>query len=158
MKINEIDNPVFVFPYRQNISEELKNSLLASTHDFLRNWNAHGQPLQANAWMEESRFLILELTVGLPSGCSKDRLYHGLEEINQKLGLEFESFGKFLAEWKESVHSLSIKELKQNILNADFLENARLFPSWINTRSQYDLLWKKPLSSFPALLPSPDLV
>ena len=155
---NEIDKPVFVFPYRENISEELKNLLLVSTNEFLRDWNAHGQPLHANAWLEESRFLILELTEGLPSGCSKDRLFHKLEEINQKLGLQFESYGRFLAEWNGSVHSLSIKELKQNILNSDFLVGARLFPSWISTRSQYDLLWKKPLSFFPALMPSQDLV
>ena len=158
MMNTEIDNPIFVFPYKESMSEELKNSLLLSTNEFLLNWNAHGQPLHANARLEESQFLILELTEGMPSGCSKDRLFHGLEEINQKLGIQFESFGKFLAEWKGSVHSLSIKELKQNILNTDFLDNARLFPSWISTRSQYELLWKNPLSSFPAFLPSTDLV
>jgi hypothetical protein len=157
--MNEVlDYPVFVFPSSEMLSSEQILALLDHTHRFLETWNSHGQPILAEARVEESRFLVVELKGGAASGCSKDKLFRMLEEATGLLGIRFDSSGKFFLEWQDNFIALSRKELNDSMLNAEFLENARLFPTWISSLNEYESLWKKSLSAFPQLFPASRLV
>ena len=150
--------PVFIFAAIKNLSSEQAKSLLGRVSGFLEGWNSHGEPIHAEARVEESRFLVVELKGGTASGCSKDKLFRMLEEAPAMLDIQFDSSGKFFIEWKNEIISMSRKELKDNILNSEFRENARLFPIWISSLAEYRMQWKKPLSSFPHLFPASTLV
>lgn len=157
--MNEVqDNPVFVFTASEQLSGEQSAALLARTHEFLQNWNSHGQPLMAEASVEESRFLVLEMKDGSASGCSKDKLFRMLEEVAGRLNFSFDSSGNFFLSWQGKIVSMSRKNLKDNMLNPDFSENARLFPVWISSSGELKKRWKKPISSFPDLFPETPFV
>ena len=153
-----MDYPVYIFPSTENLSSLQAVALLEKTRSFLASWNSHGQPILAEARVEESRFLVVELKGGTASGCSKDKLFRMLGEAGDQLGIHFDSSGKFLLEWQDNVIALSRKELNDSILNSEFLESARLFPVWISSLTEYESLWKKPLSAFPQLFPAFRLV
>lgn len=152
------DLPLFIFPYSEEMNSSQRILLLESTELLLSAWQSHGNSLSASVKIYENRFLIIQMLEGNASGCSKDKLFQGLEEINQKLGLRLEGFERFFVWWQEKILTITRKELKDNILNPDFIRDARFFPTWISSTSEFDSLWKMPLSSFPFLLPSSNLV
>jgi hypothetical protein len=157
--MNEVlDYPVFIFPTSEALSSEQVLALLDQTNRFLESWNSHGQPILAEARIEESRFLIVELKGGAASGCSKDKLFRMLEEAASLLSIRFDSSGKFFLEWQSKIIAMSRKELNDSILDSEFFESARLFPVWISSLSEFKSLWKKSLSAFPQLFTASPLV
>ena len=153
-----MEKAVFIFPFNRRLSESESLNLLTEMHHFLEQWNSHGQAIHAKANLDEDRFLIVHIDSGQPGGCSKDKLFHQLEEINRNLGLQLEPAGRFLIRQKDEIQSLSRKELKDKHLEGSISPDAILFPTWISDQAGFDSLWKKPVTYFPALFPSRDLV
>lgn len=82
---------VWIYPCARKLTEaeaELaENQLLA----FCKTWTAHNQSLRATAEIFENRLVILavdESQAGA-SGCSIDKSVHFLEQLGQRLGVDF---------------------------------------------------------------------
>jgi hypothetical protein len=153
-----LEKAVFIFPFNRRLSESESLNLLTEMQQFFAQWNSHGQAIHANAKLDEERFLIVHIVSGQPGGCSKDKLFHQLDEIKGKLGLQLEPEGRFLIGQKDEILSFSRKELKDKQLEGSISPDSILFPTWISDQADFDSLWKKPVTYFPALFPSRDLV
>ncbi|HRH34915.1 MAG TPA: hypothetical protein PKY12_07635 [Catalimonadaceae bacterium] len=148
------DFPLFVFPYTQKFSSEQETALLDSLKAFLSQWKAHDSPLKADAWVEEGQFLLIEVDsfLAVPSGCSKDKLYLFVKNLNKNLGLEESPLNLFFIKVGNEMRSMTKIELKKMWENDDQISECQLFPIWISSRNQYDELWGKPAGNFQTLL------
>lgn len=58
---------------------------------FLDQWNTHGKSLVAEAWIEDSVFIILAVDEDqqLASGCSIDQSVHFIRQIGDRMNIDF---------------------------------------------------------------------
>ena len=82
---------VWIYPCSRQLTGEeaqfAENQLLA----FCKTWTAHNQSLRATAEVFENRLVVLavdESQAGA-SGCSIDKSVHFLEQLGQRLGVDF---------------------------------------------------------------------
>ena len=150
--------PLFIFPYSRQLKESEAVAVMAGMQSFLSSWDSHGVAVMAGARLEDSHFLLVEILSELPGGCSKDKLFRFVSLLNADLGLPEAGAGSFFIQSKGEVLVLSRKDLKNNIMEGRLNAGDLLYPTWISLNSEFSSLWKKPLSAFPALFPSRDLV
>lgn len=150
-------SPVFIFPFSKTLTDEVKENVASTTNQFLSQWQSHGDPVRADAWVEESRFLIVAVDADLtiPSGCSKDKLYHFIQNLEKELGISRETATKFFVKSGHEILTFSRNELKEAwILNQLSAEN-QVFPVWLETYGQFQTMWKSNLGQFASVLKLP---
>ena len=71
-----MNTKTIIFPASRFINHREKNEILLKTTDFLKNWKAHGNPLQSNVCIEYEQFIIIRVDENIEpaSGCSLDAL------------------------------------------------------------------------------------
>lgn len=146
--------PIFIFPFRDFLSAESIEAVISQMNQFLLQWKSHEAPVKAEAWFEESHFLIVRVDPSLanPSGCSKDKLQHFIQGLTEKLCLPLASPQLFWLKIGYEIHGLTklqIKNLWQNDLKA---VGYLLFPTWLDSEHTYLELWGKPLEHFADML------
>ena len=129
-----MDTKTIIFPASRFINHREKNEILLKTTDFLKNWKAHGNPLQSNVCIEYEQFIIIRINENIEpaSGCSLDTLNNFMQKIEQKyqLGLFDRMKAIFLENnilktlrLKDFCATLKNKELRSDILVFDFSSN-----------------------------------
>ena len=129
-----MDTKNIIFPASRFINHREKNEILLKTTDFLKNWKAHGNPLQSNVCIEYEQFIIIRINENIEpaSGCSLDTLNNFMQKIEQKyqLGLFDRMKAIFLENnilktlrLKDFCATLKNKELRSDILIFDFSSN-----------------------------------
>lgn len=129
-----MDTKTIIFPASRFINHREKNEILLKTTDFLKNWKAHGNPLQSNVCIEYEQFIIIRINENIEpaSGCSLDTLNNFMQKIEQKyqLGLFDRMKAIFLENnilktlrLKDFCATLKNKELRSDILIFDFSSN-----------------------------------
>lgn len=82
---------VWIYTADRPLDAKETEVVLAKSQDFVQQWTAHQQQLQAKAILLEQRFLVLvvdESRAGA-SGCSIDKSVHFVQMLGQMLGLDF---------------------------------------------------------------------
>lgn len=149
-----MDNPIFIFPYSKQLSVEMEVALVAGATDFLSGWKAHDEALKSKAWVEENQFLLIEVdeSQAYPSGCSKDKLYHLVKNLNENLGIVEAPLHLFFLKIDGEIIGMEKKKLKELWENESQSKDYQLFPNWISTRSGLEENWGKPLNHFRQVL------
>lgn len=156
MKTNT--DQLFIMPLERELSGSESEHLLSNLNEFLEKWNSHGNPISSEAFLEESRFLIIRNPDGMASGCSKDKLFRELEQLFVQMNLQPEQAGKFYIQSKGVIYALSRKELRMKQEAAEILPDDFVFPTWVSDSGEFYKSWKKPLHFFSNLLLKKDLV
>ena len=108
-----------IFPASRFINHREKNEILLKTTDFLKNWKAHGKPLEANASIEYQQFIIIRVDENIEpaSGCSLDALNNFMREIEQKYQLGL--FDRMKAIFLENniIKTLKLKDFRNDLKN-----------------------------------------
>ncbi len=149
-----MDFPIFIFPYAKPLDFNIQSKLLEFSQIFLDQWNTHGAPLNARAWISENQFLIFEVDpiLNAPSGCSKDKLYHFVEKSNINLGILAGDAHKFYLKTGAEIEIFDKAALKEKWSNNALFQDYALFPIWFSSKNEFELLWGKPLNRFAQLL------
>jgi len=148
---SDIDFQARVWVYQANreltptetgiITETLKASL--------DTWEAHGKPLTASGKIFEHRFIVIAVDERdeLPSGCSIDKSVHWLQEIGQRMNIDF--FDRSLAYVDENDHvkTIPVPKIKQAVINETILPTTTIFDTQVATKAQWMNRWKIPASN-----------
>ena len=129
-----MNTKTIIFPASRFINHREKNEILLKTTDFLKNWKAHGNPLQSNVCIEYEQFIIIRVDENIEpaSGCSLDALNNFMQKIEQKyqLGLFDRMKAIFLEnnilktlKLKDFRNALKDKKISTDILIFDFSPN-----------------------------------
>jgi hypothetical protein len=89
--IDELSNNahVWIFGVSPALDEEKQRLLLGKVDAFLDQWAAHGTPIRAARDVREGSFLIIAADeTGERSGCSIDRMFGTLRQLESELGVQ----------------------------------------------------------------------
>lgn len=82
------DSYVWIFGISPALDARQSEQLLAHVNAFLEGWNAHGTPIPGAAEVREGSFLIVAADESRErSGCSIDRMFGTLKQLERDLGV-----------------------------------------------------------------------
>lgn len=147
-------SPVLIFPFNKPLAEAQKIGVLNKVNDFLSQWTSHNSRLLAKAIMEENRLLIISIDPRLttPSGCSKDKLVHFLQQLSEEEQLAFSPAHFFFLKVKGQLGTLTKKEIQALWQEDPNSSEYLLFPTWLSTEDELKKWWGKPLAEFAPIL------
>ena len=143
------DSHVWIFGASSPLTAEQSGVLLSSLERFQGEWAAHGAPLNSAHEVRDRRFLIVavEPTVDA-SGCSIDRLFKLLGDLERKLAVSLIDSGSiFYRDGDGTVHVASRDEFRQLASAGSVTPDSPVFDNGVQTLG--DLRhgrWEKPAS------------
>ncbi|HEV7347441.1 hypothetical protein [Telluribacter sp.] len=110
----------------------------------LDDWEAHNKPLLSSGKVFHNRFVVIAVDEKreLPSGCSIDKTVHWLQEIGQRLNVDFFDRSVAYLDAQGKVKTLSIAEVKQAIADEQLTPSTTVFDNLVSTKSQWMTRWK----------------
>ena len=90
VNIDQLSNDayVWIFGISPSLDTQKSDALLRQVNAFLENWNAHGTPIPGAAEVREGSFLIVAADEHREkSGCSIDRMFGTLKQLERDLGV-----------------------------------------------------------------------
>lgn len=150
-------SPIFIFPFSRQLTEAEIQTCTTEIEGFLAQWNSHGDAVKASAWWEESQFLMVvaDLSVVSPSGCSKDKLYHFIQKLQQTSAPTLAEPGKFFIKQKDRILALSRSEVQVQWNESALTADNQVFPIWIDTLARFESEWKCNLGDLRHVLKLP---
>lgn len=140
---------VWVYQANRELTPEETGIITETLKASLDTWEAHGKPLTASGKIFEHRFIVIAVDERdeLPSGCSIDKSVHWLQEIGQRMNIDF--FDRSLAYFDESNHvkTIPVPKIKQAIMNETILPSTTIFDNQVATKAQWMNRWKIPASN-----------
>lgn len=82
------DAYVWIFGISPSLDAKKSDALLGQVNSFLENWAAHGTPIPGAAEVREGSFLVVAADEQREkSGCSIDRMFGTLRQLERELGV-----------------------------------------------------------------------
>jgi hypothetical protein len=82
------DSRIWLFGISPALDERKSSRLLERVDEFLADWNAHGQPIRSARELREGSFLVIAVDKQAEtSGCSIDRMFGTLRQLERELGV-----------------------------------------------------------------------
>src|ERR1700736_3931907 len=82
------DSRIWIFPISPALDAERRARLLAGADRFLAAWAAHGAPIRSAREVVDDSFLVIAVDRDAEtSGCSIDRMFGLLRQLERELGL-----------------------------------------------------------------------
>lgn len=83
------DAHIWIFGISPSLDAAKSDALLRTVNAFLDNWAAHGVPIKGSAEVREGSFLIVAADEQREkSGCSIDRMFGTLKQLERELGVQ----------------------------------------------------------------------
>ncbi|GGM72888.1 hypothetical protein GCM10010967_00420 [Dyadobacter beijingensis] len=140
---------VWVYQANRELTPEETGIITETLKASLDTWEAHGKPLTASGKVFEHRFVVIAVDERdeLPSGCSIDKSVHWLQEIGQRMNVDF--FDRSLAYFDERNHvqTIPVPKIKQAVIEETILPTTTIFDNQVSTKAQWMNRWKIPASN-----------
>ncbi|MFN4145953.1 MAG: hypothetical protein ACK4GN_09035 [Runella sp.] len=143
---DEIDFNARVWVYQANRSlthdeVQLITDMLKAA---LEGWQAHQKDLLASGKVFLNRFVVLAVDESheMPSGCSIDKSVHWLQEIGERLNVDF--FDRSLAYLDEAgqVQTLALPQIKAAVTSEQLTPDTTVFDNLVANKAQWMGRWK----------------
>ncbi|MGG7662152.1 hypothetical protein [Dyadobacter sp. BHUBP1] len=145
----DFQSRVWVYQANRELTPEETGIITETLKASLDTWEAHGKPLTASGKIFEHRFIVIAVDERdeLPSGCSIDKSVHWLQEIGQRMNIDF--FDRSLAYVDENDHvkTIPVPKIKQAVINETILPTTTIFDNQVATKAQWMSRWKIPASN-----------
>lgn len=140
---------VWVYQANRELTPQETGIITETLKASLDTWEAHGKPLTASGKIFEHRFIVIAVDERdeLPSGCSIDKSVHWLQEIGQRMNIDF--FDRSLAFLDDNGHvqTIPVPKIKQAVINETILPSTTVFDNQVATKAQWMSRWKIPASN-----------
>jgi hypothetical protein len=140
---------VWVYQANRELTPEETGIITETLKASLDTWEAHGKPLTASGKIFEHRFIVIAVDERdeLPSGCSIDKSVHWLQEIGQRMNIDF--FDRSLAYLDDNGHvqTVPVPKIKQAVINEMIMPSTTIFDNQVATKAQWMNRWKIPASN-----------
>lgn len=143
---SDIDLQARVWIYQANraLTDQETGIITETLKASLDNWEAHGKPLTASAKVFEHRFIVIAVDERdeLPSGCSIDKSVHWLQEIGQRMNIDFFDRSLAFIDSDNVVNTIPVPKIKQAVVNEAILPTTTVFDNQVATKAQWMNRWK----------------
>jgi hypothetical protein len=148
IRFDEIDFDARLWIYQANRAlTDHEVSLVSQTLEAaLDGWEAHNHPLLASGKVYHNRFVIIAVDESreMPSGCSIDKSVHWLQELGQRLSVDFFDRSVAYVDASGQVSTLPVADVKQAIANEIIVSSTPVFDNLVATKAQWMKRWKVP--------------
>jgi hypothetical protein len=108
--IDQLSNEarIWIFGITPSLDEAKQQQLLATVDAFLDQWAAHGAPIRAARDLRDGSFLIIAADEeSEKSGCSIDRMFGTLRQLEQQFGVAILDSGRVFYRDADSVRAVA---------------------------------------------------
>ncbi len=145
----DFESRVWVYQANRKLTNEEAGIIIETLKASLDHWEAHGKPLTASGKIFEHRFVVIAVDERdeLPSGCSIDKSVHWLQEIGQRMNIDF--FDRSLAYLgaNDEVQTIPVPKIKQAVADEVIEPSTIIFDHQVATKAQWMTRWKIPASN-----------
>ena len=107
------DAYVWIFGISPSLDEHKSDALMRQVNGFLENWAAHGTPIPGAAELREGSFLIVAADEHREkSGCSIDRMFGTLKQLEHDLGVSILDSNRVFLREGEGVRAVPRAEFR----------------------------------------------
>ncbi|NKI31997.1 ABC transporter ATPase [Croceivirga thetidis] len=139
---------IWIYQCNRSFSEEEIVEVRSSLQDFLTQWTAHGQDLNAGFELPYNRFIVIGLdqSMASASGCSIDASVHFIQALEQKFGVDL--LDKMNVSYKhgEYIAYKPLKDFKKMAKDKAVSKNTVVFNNLVATKGEYVEHWEVPAS------------
>jgi hypothetical protein len=109
-------------------------------------WEAHNHPLLASAKVFHHRFVVIAIDEAheLPSGCSIDKSVHWLQELGQRLNVDFFDRSVVYQDEAGVVKTMPVSAVKKAVADEEIRSGTLVFDNLVATKAQWMKRWKVP--------------
>ncbi|KAA0990421.1 hypothetical protein [Dyadobacter aurulentus] len=145
----DFQSRVWVYQANRKLSDSETGIITETLKASLDSWEAHGKPLTASGKVFEHRFVVIAVDERdeLPSGCSIDKSVHWLQEIGNRMQIDF--FDRSLAYFDDNgeVQTIPVAKIKASVQEEIIVPSTTVFDNQVATKAQWMNRWKIPASN-----------
>ena len=138
---------IWIFPSDRKLSPSEVNEIQNLLDNFISNWSAHGQELQASYILPHNRFIIVAVNtdVNQITGCSIDNLVYTIQEIEKKYNLVLLDKMNVTFKNGEFFAHKPLNEFKKMAKEKAVSQETIVFNNLVNTIDEWQDFWEVPV-------------
>lgn len=135
---------VWIYQADRAVSAEEKSQITANLEGFLGQWAAHGSALQAAGGILYDHFLVIciDESFQMASGCSIDSSVRFVQELGQRLGIDFFKRTNLAFELENGINLVEMPKLKAAIEAGQVKADSLFFDNNIQSKGQLESQWR----------------
>jgi len=128
------DARIWIYPAHRSFSEAEQAEVQDALTQFLSQWTAHSQDLEAGFELRYNRFIVIGVNQysAQASGCSIDSSVRVIREIEVKLNINLLDSGKVAYLEGDNVRVAFLPEIKNHVVEGSLKSNSRMFNPSVN--------------------------
>ncbi len=142
------ESRVWTYTASRGLSDSEAQAVQTALNAFVRQWTAHNESLKASAEVFQNQFVILmvdESQAGA-SGCSIDKSVHFLEDLGQRLGVDFFERMRFAWVAGDALQFGDRQEFGQAVQAAQIADNTLMINTLVQNKKELQEKWLVPFS------------
>jgi hypothetical protein len=139
------DARIWIFQSTEYLEFEKVERISASLMNFLSEWRAHGQELNASFTIIYERFIVIGLDEASyqATGCSIDKLVKVLEFAEKDLQISLLDRTQIaFRDHNDMIQTVHMMDFRAALENGDLNENTIVFNNLISTKSELQRKWE----------------
>lgn len=142
------DARVWIYQSNRKLTDEEASELKQLTEEFLTQWTAHGETLEAAVDLKYNRFVVIGLNQNsvAASGCSIDASVHFIQEMEKKFDIDLLDKMNVTFYTGEFIAYKPLKEFRKMAKDRAVNKNTVVFNNLVNTKRDYFENWEVPAS------------
>lgn len=137
------DARVWIYASPEKLGAEVQERILTSSQNFLAQWQAHGQSLNADVQIFHDHFLVffVDESSANATGCSIDASVHFVKELESALGLDMLDRSKVYLKTSTGVQHFDFRNVP-----SDLPPDAHVFNHSVSDLGAFRKEWELPLA------------
>lgn len=139
---------VWIYQSNRKLASEEQEMITTKLTDFISNWEAHGNPLQASFLIKYDRFIIIAVdqTHQAATGCSIDASVKLIQEIEATLKIDLLDKMNVTFRVGEHIAHKTLIDFKKMAKEKAVTANTIVFNNLVNTLGEWHENWEVPAS------------
>ncbi len=143
------ESKVWIYQSNRRFTEAESEQIQQELQQFVMEWAAHGQHLQAVAQLHYQQFIVFmvdEKAAYAASGCSIDSSVHFLKDVEKRYGVNLFNRLKVAYRDGEEVKTVSQSTFRKLLAEGVVQASTVVFNNLVATKAAFDTQWEVPIS------------
>jgi uncharacterized protein (UPF0210 family) len=140
------ESRVWIYQSNRKLSDEEVTQIKEKVVDFLKEWTAHGQDLEAGFEIKYNRFIIIGLNQenASASGCSIDASVYFIQKLEKEFGIDLLDKMNVTFYNGEFIAHKTLSDFRKMAKAKSVSKNTIVFNNLVNTKLDYLENWEVP--------------
>ena len=140
------ESRVWVYQANRKLSDDEVSKIKEKTIEFLKQWTAHGQDLEAGFEIKYNRFIVLGLNQenASASGCSIDSSVYFIQSLEKEFGVDLMDKMNVTFYNGDFIAHKSLSDFRKMAKAKSVSKNTVVFNNLVNTKIDYIENWEVP--------------